>query len=164
MLEPLVREWTVRNSRIIYLGFVPAQEIPAYTCAADVIYYGFDPQNGMAAFSAPHKLFEALAAGKPLITGDFGEIADVVRRASSGIVLPVYTVDAIRQALELLSDNAVRQRYAHNALEAGRREMNWGKAQEILYREYSELVAGPLNPVAESESEAVDALPTLAAK
>ena len=61
------------------MGFVSGKQIADYTCAADVVYYGFDPENPNARFSAPNKLYEALAAGRPLITGDFGEIADVVQ-------------------------------------------------------------------------------------
>jgi len=52
------------------------------------VYYGFDPNNPNARFSAPNKLFEALAAGKPLVTGDFGEIGEVVRESECGVILP----------------------------------------------------------------------------
>ena len=52
---------------------------PHYTCASDVIYCGFDPAMPNFRFAAPNKLFEALAAGKPLITPDIGEIGDLVR-------------------------------------------------------------------------------------
>jgi glycosyltransferase involved in cell wall biosynthesis len=44
-LEELVREYAAKNPRIRYVGFVRGAEIPAYTCAADVVYYGFDPEN-----------------------------------------------------------------------------------------------------------------------
>lgn len=162
ILEPLARQWAAKNPRIIYLGFVPAQEIPAYTCAADVIYYGFDPLSGMATFSAPHKLFEALAAGKPIITGDFGEIADVVRRTACGIVLPSYAVDVIQSSLKTLRSEAVRAHYGRNALDAGRREMHWGKAEEILYLTYSKLSPRLIAPVADSKSSTVDAPATFA--
>lgn len=138
VLEPIVREWVAKEPRIKYLGFVPAWRIPAYTCAADVAYYGFDPSNGMAQYSAPHKLFEALAAGKPMITGDFGEIADVVREASCGIVLPAYTVAAISSALMTMRHKPSWDAFARNARNIGRRK-NWAKGEEILRQEYSKL-------------------------
>ena len=90
VLESLVTLAAAANQRIHYVGFAGTQQISAYTCAADVVYYGFDPANPNARFSAPNKLYEALAAGRPLITGDFGEIADVVRKTGCGIVLPEY--------------------------------------------------------------------------
>ena len=87
-------------------------------------------QNPNARFSAPNKLYEALAAGRPLITGDFGEIADVVREAECGIVLPVYSAEEIRKALAAMKDprgprchGAERQamRADHDELGKGRR-------------------------------------------
>jgi glycosyltransferase involved in cell wall biosynthesis len=146
-LEGLVREWVVKNPRIRYVGFVPGAEIPGYTCAADVVYYGFDPENPNSRFSAPNKLFEALAAGRPLITGDFGEIAEVVRNASCGIVLPRYGVDEIREALGSLGDENLRNAMADNARLCGRVGMNWQKGQEVLYREYSTILPGALRKV-----------------
>ncbi len=138
-LEKLVRKRAAANPRILYPGFVPAGDIPAYTCAADAVYYGFDPENPNARFSAPNKLYEALAAGKPLITGDFGEIADVVRAARCGFVLPRYSAEAVRHALEQLADPARRAELAENARRHGRTAMNWAKGRETLYREYSAL-------------------------
>jgi glycosyltransferase involved in cell wall biosynthesis len=140
ILEPMVVEWAARNSRIRYVGFADSTEISAYTCASDVVYYGFDPQNPNARFSAPNKLFEALAAGRPLITGDFGEIADVVRQASCGIVLPEYSVKTVQNALTTLTNAQVRNTMGRNAKGFGEVAMNWRKGDEILHREYSKLL------------------------
>lgn len=139
-LEDLVRNSALRNPRIRYVGFVSGTEIPDYTCASDVVYYGFDPENPNARFSAPNKLFEALAAGRPLITGDFGEIAHVVHQASCGIVLPEYSAKTIQNALTALQDSPVRIEMAQNAKRFGEVAMNWEKGETILYREYSALL------------------------
>jgi glycosyltransferase involved in cell wall biosynthesis len=143
--------WAAKNPRVHYIGFVPAADIPVYTCAADVVYYGFDPANPNAQFSAPNKLYEALAAGKPIVTGDFGEIADVVRQASCGFVLPEYSVAGIRKALAQLEDPALRKTMAAKAAQFGRAFMNWDKAEEILYREYDVLLRGALSGAQQRE-------------
>jgi glycosyltransferase involved in cell wall biosynthesis len=139
VLEARIRERAQRNPRIIFVGFVAAPEIPAYTCAADVVYYGFDPGNPNARFSAPNKLFEALAAGKPIISGDFGEIAEAVRHGGCGLLLPTYSAESVREAFETLQDVELRSRLARNALNLGRMEMNWATAEKTLYREYAAL-------------------------
>jgi len=140
----MISEWAARNPRIIPIGFVRGGDIPAYTCAADVVYYGFDPANPNARYSAPNKLFEALAAGRLLITGDFGEIAEVVKTAGCGIVLGEYRVDEIRRALESLADAELRKFMAERAREYGRAVMNWEKGEAVLHRQYSELLPSGL--------------------
>jgi glycosyltransferase involved in cell wall biosynthesis len=140
VLEGYVRQRAAKNPRIIYTGFVTPDDIPAYTCAADVVYYGFDPENPNARYSAPNKLYEALAAGRPLITGDFGEIADVVRKADCGIVLDHYSAASVGEALRQLLDTRWRTMLAENARYYGRTAMNWKTGQEILFREYSTLL------------------------
>ena len=136
----ILKDWIVQsaadNPRIRFVGFVSGKQIADYTCAADVVYYGFDPQNPNARFSAPNKLYEALAAGRPLITGDFGEIADVVREADCGIVVPDYSAEEINRALVALEDTELRRLMSTNARCFGRASMNWAKGEETLRQEY----------------------------
>ena len=154
ILQGRIVEAAAANPRILFVGFVSGRQIADYTCAADVVYYGFDPQNPNARFSAPNKLYEALAAGRPLLTGDFGEIADVVRQADCGIVLPKYSAEEIQKALALLNNREIRNSMAHRAGECGRATMNWGKGEEVLYREYSNLLPGALTRPARDWNEA----------
>jgi glycosyltransferase involved in cell wall biosynthesis len=126
------------------VGFVSGKQIADLTCAGDVVYYGFDPKNPNARFSAPNKLFEALAAGKPLITGDFGEIATVVREAACGIVLPEYSASEIRKTLAMLEDCTVRSAMGANAGRFGRSFLNWEKGEDVLREQYSKLLRVPL--------------------
>jgi glycosyltransferase involved in cell wall biosynthesis len=139
-LESAIVERAKKNPRIVFVGFVLAEDIPRYTCAADAIYYGFDPTNPNARYSAPNKLFEALASGRPLITAEFGEIGDVVRRADCGILLERYSGAAIQEALAAVADVSRRKRLADNARRCGRTMMNWTHASDILCREYSALL------------------------
>jgi glycosyltransferase involved in cell wall biosynthesis len=154
VLDGRITEAAAANPRILFVGFVSGKRIADYTCAADVVYYGFDPRNPNARFSAPNKLYEALAAGLPLITGDFGEIADVVRQARCGIVLPKYGAQEIQKAFALLENREIRDSMAHRARECGRATMNWGKGEEVLYREYSNLLPGALTRPAGDCNEA----------
>lgn len=158
VLQEMVERAAAANPRIRYVGFVSGKQIADYTCAADVVYYGFDPHNPNARFSAPNKLYEALAAGRPLITGDFGEIAGVVREAECGIVLPEYRADENRKALALLARAEVRARMAQNAGQFGRASMNWEKGEDVLYEEYSALLPDVLKRPAHEWKQATRAV------
>jgi glycosyltransferase involved in cell wall biosynthesis len=150
VLEELVLRAVAANPRIRLVGFVSGKEIADYTCAGDVVYYGFDPQNPNARFSAPNKLYEAMAAGRPLITGDFGEIADIVREAHCGIVLTEYSVREILKAFEVLANPQARRPMAANAWRFGRTSMNWERGVAVLNAEYSRFLPGLMNPSFES--------------
>jgi glycosyltransferase involved in cell wall biosynthesis len=91
-------------------------------------------------FAAPNKLFEALAAGKPLITPDIGEIGDLVRSADCGVVMADCSASSVHQAIGAMRDPALRARWTRNAEVLGRTEMNWSKGQEVLDQEYSRLI------------------------
>jgi len=77
-----------------------------------------------------------------LLTGDFGEVADVVREAGCGIVLPRYSAESVRDALLQFQNPDWRKMLADNAARYGRTAMNWSKGEEILYREYAALLPG----------------------
>jgi len=104
-MEDYCREAAAGCPRIRYLGWVHGDRVAGLTAASDAVFYGFDPENGNARFSAPNKLFEAVAAGIPVVTGPFGEIREVVGEERCGVVLGAYTPEEVRRGL-----TAVRRR------------------------------------------------------
>lgn len=64
-------------------------------------------------------LLQAFSAGLPAIVTDVGGMAEVVRIADGGIVVPLGNAQGMTAAiLQLVQDPAQRQRYAGNAQEA----------------------------------------------
>jgi glycosyltransferase involved in cell wall biosynthesis len=157
VLEQRVVDAAAINQRILFVGFASGSQIADYTCAADVVYYGFDPQNPNARFSAPNKLYEALAAGRPLITGDFGEIAEVVREANCGIVLAEYSTHEIRKALDAMAIRDTRDFMATNARRFGQTSLNWQKGEEALHLWYSRFLPGLHDPSSGLQATALPA-------
>jgi len=131
----LALEAADKFSNIHYLNYVDPQNVPYYTAIADIIFYGFDPENPNARFSAPNKLFECLAAGKVMLTGDFGEIGRIVREMECGIILPDYSVSAIQTAINDLTVEQL-QIYSNNALVAGQEHYCWSAAAKALIDNY----------------------------
>jgi glycosyltransferase involved in cell wall biosynthesis len=119
---------------------VPPDQVPLYTAAADVIYYGFDESHPNAQYSAPNKLFEALAAGRALVTGRFGEIGRIVARERCGLTLPLLTVQNLTTALGRLRQPELLETYKRRALRAGRERYNWSRAADELLRAYAQVL------------------------
>lgn len=134
----MAEEAAAAFKNIFYLGYVPPAKIPLYTALSDMVYYGFDPLNPNARFSAPNKLFEALAAGKPVMTADFGEIGRIVKESQCGVILPGYSVSAITAALTALNQEK-RNEFSANAKTAGSL-YSWRKAKDILTSSYRAII------------------------
>jgi glycosyltransferase involved in cell wall biosynthesis len=155
-LEPQVRRWAKGNPRLLFAGFLHAAEVAAYTCASDVIYCGFDPHNSNARYAAPNKLYEALAAGRPLISPDAGEIGEIIRSGNCGVATRDCSVASVRAAVEAMSDPHRRRAWTEGARQMAQKHMNWEHGRAVLYAEYSRLLPGLV--CAQSEPAAMPAV------
>lgn len=63
-----IRELGVEDNVVWLNNFVPYRDVPSYIDAMDICTIPFDRNNPTAYFSAPNKLWEYLALGKPVIT------------------------------------------------------------------------------------------------
>lgn len=150
-----VAEYARKYSNILYLGFVQQSEVPRYTAACDLVYYGYDVNSPNAQYSAPNKLFEALAAGRPLLTANFGEIGAIVSGHNCGIILRDYSVQEILRGLDACGDAQRLTELKAAAARAGAGEYNWQAAERVLLGAYNELVPGRQARHSDRTSEAV---------
>jgi glycosyltransferase involved in cell wall biosynthesis len=132
-----------------FLGFVPPHRIPRYTIASDVVYYGFEIDHPNARYSAPNKLFEALATGLPVISADFGEIGRIIRENDCGILLEKFSEENILRSLDLCGDAQKIHKWKENAATIGRTKYNWSHAEATLLAAYKTL----LNPARVSSTK-----------
>ncbi len=98
-LRALVSGRGLVNVRL--LGPVPAHEIPALYGSVDA---GVVPLRDLPLFTGalPSKLFEVLAAGRPVILAARGEAAQLVRNAGAGIVVAPEDSTALAEAFRRL--------------------------------------------------------------
>lgn len=66
---------------------IPKEDVPALLSAADLCT-SFTIDVPELAASSPNKAFDAFAAGRPLLINHGGWLADVIRRAGAGLVVP----------------------------------------------------------------------------
>jgi len=111
----VARAYAEGHPNIRYLGRVRPDRVPLVTASCDVIYYGMDESNPNARWSAPNKMYEAIAAGKPLLTNDFGEIGEVVRTAGCGVLADTALADGIAEGLNRLAAGPARAEMGRRA-------------------------------------------------
>jgi len=140
VLEDIIKERVKDLDNVLYIGPYTAERIPTLANISDVIYYGLDDSNPNAKYSAPNKLFEALAAGKGVITGNHGEIAKIVREENCGLVVDDITPSNLIRAFDLIRQNGVLKKYQTNALAAAQKKYNWANAERTLLNIYENLI------------------------
>jgi glycosyltransferase involved in cell wall biosynthesis len=88
-------------------------------------------------------LLEAQAEGCPVVAGDFGGVASVVRHGETGLLTAPGDVQAFAEAVDhLLTDRGVRQRLGEAAHRFVREERGLNHAAERLRAALMPLVAG----------------------
>jgi glycosyltransferase involved in cell wall biosynthesis len=135
----LVESMLPDHPRVHYLGWVPQEAVPAYIHLADVIYYGLNRQDRSAEYNNPNALFNAMAAGKPFLTTNGGDVARIVRDQGCGIVVEQATPDLLAEAMRRLSDRSLRLEMGRRARQAALTQYNWGVMGEKLIDLYSQL-------------------------
>lgn len=129
------------HPQVRYLGQVPQEQVPDYTALADVIYYGLSADDRNNQYSCPNALFNALAAGKPLLTTNVGEIAHIVRAEQCGLVVEKPTPILLAEAIDKMRERDLRERLAENARRAAKGKYNWNVAEKTLLAAYQQILA-----------------------
>jgi len=136
------------HPRIRYLGRVSQAQVPDYTALADVLYYGLDASvpDGNIHYSSPNALFNAMMAGRPMLTTNIGEIAQIVRTEDCGVIVDALEPEVLVEGLRRLQDPVVRKGMGSRAYLAAQAKYNWGAAETCLlevYRDLADLCSVP---------------------
>ena len=113
-LEVLARAERIEH-HVIFVGAVEHDDVPRYLAAVDAaaVTYGAEP----AFYFSPLKLFEYLAAARPVVAAAAGDIGCCIRDGVTGLLYPPGDVEALAQALLAVIVDPVR---AAHLGEAGR--------------------------------------------
>ena len=113
-----IEQAAAARSNVSYHGWLAAKDLPRHFKAADVIFYGLKLDYPGAVYNAPNTLSCAMAAGRPVVATDVGDLGRIVRAADCGVLLGEVTPRAIAAAIEQLLDPATRARLGGNGLRA----------------------------------------------
>src|SRR5204862_346445 len=85
----------------------------------------------------PNVVMEALAAGRPAIATDVGDVGRVIQNGRTGFVVPREDPEALlSRVTELLQDDALALRMAGNALEYARQEFSLARLVRDTFDAY----------------------------
>ena len=146
---PVAGGWTRPTpGKVFLLPAVPPSELLAWTASADVMVMPIQPTTTNHEFTTPQKLWEAIAAGVPVVASDLPGMAEVVndrrrrrpvRSDQPGIDRRGHPPVPRTLAARAGSDARARPRAAHE-------RYNWESQLETLFGLYADLGAAPSVP------------------
>lgn len=125
------------TERIRIIGAVPSDEVTSVASAADVAYVVIEPICESYRYALPGKLFEAIAAGLPVLAADLPEIREIVEGHGVGRVFTPRTAGGFRTVFDRVLHDAPRYR---QAAEQARKTLNWEQEQNRLLDAYASIV------------------------
>ena len=126
------------SGRVQRHGWLPQDQALAEAARADIGLVLFQPGEENHRLALPHKLFDCMLAGLPVIAPAFAtEVAAVLRQADCGLLVDSADPEAIATAVATLADPALRARLGANGRAAALDRFGWaGEAARLvaLYR------------------------------
>ncbi|WP_200306086.1 glycosyltransferase, partial [Paracraurococcus ruber] len=112
--------------RIERLPWLPHPEAMARLAGGDIALVLFQPGEENHRLALPHKLFDAMQAGLPVIAPAFAEeVAGILRAAGCGVLVDSADPAAIAAAAEALRDPAIRAALGEAGRQAAATRFGW---------------------------------------
>lgn len=134
-LKALAKSCGVED-KVKFLGRIPFSQVPSYIAASDVgIISQFASEH--ANYTVPHKLFQYMVLGKPVIVSDCHPLKRIVSEYDCGLVFKSNDSVSLGECFAKPVDS---DRLGINALKAVREKYNWEEDEQRLFTLYSSLM------------------------
>jgi glycogen synthase len=146
------------QGRVAFLPPVQPDRLLDWTASADVMLMAIQPTSINHRFTTPQKLWEAIAAGVPVVATDLPGMAEVVRETGCGVLVEATDPADIARGIRAIVDASPEEREAmrERTWRAGQERYNWQHEADTLLALYRDLLgqppAGVASPVSASTS------------
>jgi len=129
------------HKQVYFTNYVLHEEIPDYVGMADICVACFE-DNELTRCKSPLKIAEYLAAGKPIVASDVGDVPLMV--GDAGVVVPPGNSEAIAQALiQLLAQPDRMTQMRITARKQAEKTYNWSSLADLFLHAYHTLTENP---------------------
>ncbi len=127
------RELARGFDNILILGHKPPSEMSKYLAVADILVLPTSGKSDIGKkYTSPMKLFEYMAAGRPIVASDLPSIREVLDESTALFFTPDDPLSLRQKIEELLKDEQLQERLADKALTRVK-DFAWdGRARKIL--------------------------------
>ncbi len=128
--QKLARELKVEN-RVVFVGHISQPELALFQQACDILLMPFPLTEHYAYYMSPLKMFEYLAAGRPIIATDLPAVKEVLNNDNAILVKPDNPADLAAGISRLLSDPDLSEIISAQARRDARK-YSWAKRVESI--------------------------------
>jgi glycosyltransferase involved in cell wall biosynthesis len=136
--------WLQDPAPIIRTGPVSGERLQEYLAACDVCWLPLK-DSGANRGRWPFKLSDYMAAGRPVVATNVGDIAEVVRQHRLGVIADDNPADFAAATLDLLADSPLRLELGQFARQAAQGAFSWDRLTDDLERHYWRTLNGGFN-------------------
>jgi len=105
----------IQNVR--FVGYIPNYQVPSYLFAANVLVMPYTRETPHYSYISPLKLFEYLAAGRPIVSSDFPVLREILVDGQNGLLVEPANEVALSSTIKrVLSDSQLALRLSEQAL------------------------------------------------
>jgi glycosyltransferase involved in cell wall biosynthesis len=120
------------SARVTFTGMVPPAEVASRLREADVLVLPNPPSAISREFTSPLKLFEYMAAGRPIVASDLPSLREVLTDGRNALLVEPGSAHALTAGIRRIKDDAaLGERLAGQAL-ADVRDYTWARRAERL--------------------------------
>ena len=126
-------------ANLIFHGHVSPAEADGYRLAMDVLIAPYQQEvhnaggsQDIARWMSPLKIFEYMAAGKPIIASDLPVLREVLQHNRQALLVPPADVDGWQQAVRRLSDPRLRGQLGEQALRTFQQSHTWKQRANLV--------------------------------
>ena len=116
-LQALAGSLGIAN-RVTFTGFVSRRSVAQFLDKADVLVMPHTATPVSERYASPLKLFEYMAAGKPIVASDLSAVREILRDEENACLVTPGDADALSAGIaRVLGDPALAGRVAHRAFD-----------------------------------------------
>lgn len=142
-LHDLVKRYGVTD-QVHFLGRQPSQRFYSFMkyAGANIIPH---KSNGHTDNTVPHKLFQAMMVGKPVVVSSSAPLRRIISKTNAGVIFEAGNArDLASKILELYRDQALQHKLGQHGLAATLTgDMNWEHDQQKLVSLYRQVFSNP---------------------
>lgn len=127
------------KDNVFYYGRLPYPKVLKLELECDILFATYDPTIKNHKFSAPNKIYEAMALRKPIIVCNNTGVDEMVRQINMGITIG-YSAEEFWNAVDILAnDRVLRDQMGLNGRKAYENNYSWNIMEDRLVGLYRDL-------------------------